>query len=82
MKEMIRQMCENYRMGFITSHEFLMQYSDTLRFLGANKCVEDKISELLEPFASAVADMLMSDNSEYNMIEHYGTEAFRSPSVR
>ena len=82
MTEMIKMMCENYQMGFITSHEFLLQYSDILRSLGANKCVEDKMDELLEPFASAVAEMLMKGNPESNMIEHYGTAVFRSPSVR
>lgn len=77
MKEMVKQMCDNLLMGFITPHEFLLQYADLLRFFGAHKCVEDKMSELLQDFALDVANMLMTENVENNMIEHYGTSIFR-----
>lgn len=76
MNEEIRQMVENYHMGFISSHDFLCQYTDFLRQFGAHKCIEDKISEQLNNLADDIINMLSCGNKYNNMIEHHGSGVF------
>ena len=72
LKSILSQMCDNYELGFITSHEFLMQYMDILRMFGAHKCLEDKMSEMLNDLASGIVCMLRDENKGNNMIEFFG----------
>lgn len=76
MNEDIKTMVENFHMGFISPTEFLMQYSEYLRFLGAEKCIVDKMDELLSGLACSVAAMLESGNRNNNRIENYGNPAW------
>lgn len=77
MTDTIKQMCENLEMGFISPLEFLMQYADILRMLGAEKCIKDKMNEKLQDLALDICHMLKTGNEQNNQVENYGTITFR-----
>ena len=49
--EIIKDIVKNYQMGFITSYEFIQQYMDVLKLLGADKELSDTWNGLCEPLA-------------------------------
>ncbi|UKK61139.1 hypothetical protein L6468_08990 [Prevotella communis] len=77
LKKELFTMAENLEMGFISPLEFLLQYGDILRALGAEKCLNDKMSEILEPLATSIAAMVKKGNVNNNQIENFGSPAFQ-----
>ena len=76
MNEDLKTMVDNFNMGFITPTDFLRQYEDYLRTLGAEKCLSDKMDELLSGLACSIVGMLEMNNKNCNRIENYGTAAW------
>ena len=72
----IKELIEQYEMGFISPVDFLRRYVAILQFFGAHKCVEDKVNELLHDFTEDVVKMLKSGNATNNQIEAHGTGAW------
>ena len=71
--EEIKKLIENREMGFISTLDFLMTYYAILRSLGAHKCLEDKMCEILEDFEGDIIHMLKTGNATNNQIEAHGT---------
>lgn len=59
MKE-IRNIKENYEMGFITPREFLTQIEEILFYVGANNDLTEAIELALQPLASFVHDEILN----------------------
>ena len=62
MKKEILEMVENFHDGFISSKEFLNQYSDLIAYLGFADYLDERINDLLYPLAKFVADKLKDGN--------------------
>ena len=55
--EEIKTLKENYKMGFITAHEFLCGYTDVLAKLGA----QGELAEVMNTILAPLADFIVYD---------------------
>lgn len=69
--EEIKQICENYKMGFIGPLEFLNEIKLHLGFIGADKALENKMSEVLVPLAAYVFGIVDGGYKEGRKIEDF-----------
>lgn len=58
----LKQILQNYRMGFITPVEFIYQYMDVLRQMGAEKELHQVFNNLNMPLAEFLAGIIEGNN--------------------
>ena len=59
---------QSYKLGFIYSWEFILQYMDQLNAMGAGKQLMDVLDLELQPLANYLAEILEGSG---NLIEDY-----------
>lgn len=55
---MINEIVTNYKLGFITSQEFIGQYIDVLNLVGAGDVLSDKMNEVCQPLAQYLVNIV------------------------
>lgn len=69
--EEIKQICNNYKMGFISPLEFLNEIRQHLSFIGADKSLDEKMSEVLVPLAAHVLGIVDGGFREGRKIDDF-----------
>ena len=65
----VKQIIDNYNMGFIGAHEVCEQFLDILTYFGADKALSQQMDNELQPLARFLMDNF--ENHKYNQIENF-----------